>query len=97
MSDDARQQIGVPFDWDGMSPINGEPVERVIEFATHRLAYTASAMYEVFRKGTEPFVVLDFGSMPAREYHGDPLQPWSQADSDAYRRGDKMMLPTKSK
>ncbi len=35
------------FDWDGSSPIEGEPVNQVVEFAGTTYAFTSSAMYRV--------------------------------------------------
>ena len=39
------EEIGEPFEWDGHSPINGEPVTRTVKFHQWLYIFTATSVY----------------------------------------------------
>ena len=53
-----KSLLGAMFHWDGVSPIAGEHVTRVLGLSGHQFIFTATAMYEVYRRGDEPFQML---------------------------------------
>ena len=48
------EEIGEPFEWDGHSPINGEPVTRTVKFHQWLYIFTATSVYRAPLKPAAP-------------------------------------------
>lgn len=56
-----KAPLGQSVDWDGQSPINGEPVTSDVQLAGERYVFTKSRMYIVEPK---PEIINENGTLP---------------------------------